>query len=351
MPRTCALPILLALSNAACATRPLPVTPRLPELSDIREYVIPWENAYPNDVVVDSTGVVWFTDRLTHAIGRFDPETEEFTRYPTPTPLTAPYGMLVAPDGGIWFAGSRRSLLGRLDPATSHISEHGLADAEGGPHLLTWHDGEIWFTVRERRGYGRFNPATGESTVYRLERERPYSIVGTPDGVWMSSYGTYRLIQVDPRTGIATVHDLATAAYDDGTGPGDDGAQRARVQRVWPGQAHRLAVDAAGRVWATDYIRSRVIRYEPGEGVVRGWESMERLSEPYGIAITRSGLVIYAERSVNRVVVLDPVLDGRVRAPVPTPGGTIRNIAVDERRGRVWLPMSDAGRLGLLQLR
>jgi virginiamycin B lyase len=348
---TPALLLLLILTATACARRPAPAAPRLPELSEIRELVIPWENAYPNDIVVDSTGVVWFTDRLTHAIGQFDPASEEFTRIPTPTPLTAPYGMLLAPDGGVWFAASRRGLLGRVDPATSQITEHVIPDAEGGPHLIAWHDGEVWFTLRERRGYGRFNPRTGASTVYRLENDRPYSVASTPTGVWMSSYGTSRLLQVDPQTGAVNIHDLATAPYDNGVGTDDDAARRARMQRVRPGQPHRLAVDPSGTVWASDFTRSRVIRYDVHAGSVRGWESLEQRTEPYGIVITRSGLVIYAEKNENRVVVLDPVLGGRVRARVPTPNGTIRNIAVDERRGRIFLPMSDTGRLGLLLMR
>jgi streptogramin lyase len=345
--RAVALLIAMILVPAACmkrATRP----PALPQLSDVREYVIPWADAFPSDVVVDSVGRVWFTDRLTHAIGVFDPTTEEFRRYPTATSFTTPYGMLLAPDGGIWFAGSRGRLLGRIDPATSQITEHVLSDAEGGPHLLAWHDGEIWFTLRERNGYGRFDPVTGAAVVYRLERDRPYGIAATPTGIWMTSYGSYRLIEVDPVSGEAHIHDLAAAPYSSGADTAHD--QTSGRQRIRPGQTHRLVADARGQLWTTDFARSRVLRYT-ADGQLRGWESLEPRTEPYGITVTRTGLVVYAEKNMNRVVVLDPVLDERVRARVPTPGGAIRNIVVDERRGRIWLPMSDTGRLGLIELR
>jgi streptogramin lyase len=344
--------VALVVIGVGCAKRaPDANGPRLPALSELREFVIPWGDAFPNDVGVDSLGRVWFTDRLTHAIGMFDPATEEFRRYPTPTPRTAPYGMLVAPDGSIWYAGSRVGLLGRVDPATGSIAEFNLENAEGGPQLLVWHEGEVWFTLRERRSYGRFHPGTGATTIYQLQHDRPYSIVTTPHGLWMSSYGANRLVQVNAETGAATIHDLSTAAYDNGSEAGADTVRRARGQRILPGQPHRLATDTAGGLWASDFTRSRIIRYDAGAGLVRGWESVEQLTEPYGVAVTSRGLVVYAERSANRVVVLDPRSDSRLRVPVLTPGGAIRNIAIDEMRGRIWLPMSDTGRLGLLEMR
>jgi virginiamycin B lyase len=343
--------VVAVVLAAACGRRgpdgPAPVA--LPQLSAVTEYVVPWKDAFPGDIVVDSTGRVWFTDRLTHAIGSFDPETAEFRRHPTPTALTAPYGLIAAPDGSLWFAGSRARLLGRVDPATGGIREYPLPDAEGGPHLLAWRAGEIWFSLREGRGYGRFDPQTGASTVYRLEaHHRPYSVAATRDAVWMSSYGAFRLLAIDPVSGVVSVHELATATRLD-TVP--EPAPGGRPVRRWGGEALRIVAAAGGGIWFTDFSSGRVVLYDPAAGTLRAFETLEPRSEPYGLTVTSRGLVVYGEKNLNRIVLLDAVTGERRRALVPTPGSVVRNIVVDEARGRIWLPLSDTGRLGRIDMR
>jgi virginiamycin B lyase len=327
--------------------------PGLPVITGVREYVIPWENAFPSDVVVDSAGRVWFTDRLVHGIGRFDPVTSEFTRYPTPTRRSTPYGLLAAPDGTLWYAAATANGLGRIDPATGAIIEYPIPGARGGPQLLTWWQDEIWFSLREGTGYGRFDPRTGESTLYRLENQRPYSVTATPSGVWFSLYDTFRLLQVDPATGAATVHELNSYMPTDSMlrERGMTEEQVRILRRSRGGVAMRVAADAAGGVWFTDFAQGRVFRFDPAAETLHWFESLERRSEPYGIALGVGGLVWWGEKGTNRIVVLDPVRDERVRVRIQAEGGVIRNIAIDEARGRVWLPMSDRAVLGLIELR
>jgi hypothetical protein len=51
----------------------------------------------------------------------------------------------------------------------------------------------------------------------------------------------------------------------------------------------------------------------------------------------------------NRIVVLDPAKDERRTAAIPTAMATARHLYVDEDRRRIWLPLSDGGRLGMLR--
>jgi streptogramin lyase len=304
-------------------------------------------------VVVDSVGRVWFTDRLTHAIGSFDPSTGRFERYPTPTQPSTPYGLLVSPDGGLWYGAAGASRLGRVDPATAVITEHPIPDASGGPQLLAWRDGEIWFGLRESRGYGRFSPSTGASTVYRLETHRPYSVAATAEAVWFSSYGSFRLLEVDPITGAATVHELRTAEPTDSAqraaGLSEAAVRLSRTGRL--SDALRVAAVSADALWFTDFGGGRVIRYDTRQRTLRSYPSLDPRSEPYGITISHGGLIWYGEKNTNRIVVLDPVHDQRVAVTMPTAGGVVRNIVVDEKRGRAWLPLSDRGLLGLIEFR
>jgi streptogramin lyase len=68
--------------------------------------------------------------------------------------------------------------------------------------------------------------------------------------------------------------------------------------------------------------------------------------DPYGIAAGPSDRVWYYERRSARVVLLDPGSGAGHEVRIPTAGATIRHIGVDEKRRRVWLPMSDSGKIG-----
>jgi virginiamycin B lyase len=342
--------LALAVVLAGCASRPARVPAPLPQLSAMREYVIPWQDAFPSDVAVDSVGRVWFTDRLTHVVGMLDPATEEFRRYPVPSEKSAPYGLIAAPDGSLWFCESRQPRLGRIDPATGVITEHVIADAPGGLHLLTWREGEIWFSMREARAFGRYDPRTGASMVYRLEAERPYSVAATREAVWLSSYGAFRLLEVDPGSGAVRVHDLASTPEAVATAVSSNPVVRP-APRGFGGEVRRIAAASDGAIWFTDFGRSRVVRYDAATGELTMFASFERRSEPYGLAVTGAGHVWYSERGAERITVLDPARDERKRVQVIGAPTHARHIVVDERRGRIWLPLSDVGRIGLIEYR
>ncbi|HSJ10209.1 MAG TPA: hypothetical protein VK928_09855 [Longimicrobiales bacterium] len=333
---------------AACSARQR--GPSLPQLGEVKEFTIPWANAFPSDIAVDGDGRVWFTDRINHIIGRFDPATREFAVVETPTSRAAPYGIIAAPDGVLWFAESMAARIARLDPRTGEVTEYPVTGAtRGGPHMLVWHDGLIWFTMREAAGYGKFDPRTGESTLYELPRSRPYSITATRDAIWFSSYESGMLYEVDPTTGSARPHDQRAPAIPRGLSSDSVRALNAR-NREYAFEVRRVTSDGAG-IWFTDMRRGRVGRYDPATGQLRNIEALAPGAQPYGITYTRNGLVWFAENGANRIVVLDPVSEHRVSATMPTRGGTVRHIVVDEKRGRAWLPMSDRGILGLLEYR
>ena len=159
---------------------------RLPAGGPLLHYRIPWPDAFPSDVAVDDEGRVWFTDRLTHALGMFDPRTEEFRRVPTPTRRSAPYGLVRAPDGALWFGESNGGRLGRLDPETGEITEVELPGAGAGPRLLAWAADAVWFTAERDGVYGRYDPASGDAEVWRSPVADPYGIAAVGDQVWIA---------------------------------------------------------------------------------------------------------------------------------------------------------------------
>jgi virginiamycin B lyase len=335
---------------AGCASMSRDEGSPLPLLSAVREFVVPWDNAYPQDVALDSLGRVWFTDRITHAIGMFDPATEQFTRHETPTRRSAPYGMVTAPDGGIWFAESVAQRIARIDPATGSIVEYPIEGSTKGPNLIAVGSGTIWFSLRDESAYGSFDIATGSSSVTKLTRLRPYGVTIAPDGtVW---FGMAELLALDPRTRQDRRHDVSAGTpIPPNLAPSlPDSVRRDLFARSFVRDMRRIATDRAGNVWYADHGRGHVVRYSPTTGAAQTYPTLQNDARPYGLTITRAGHVWYGEAGTGDIVVLDPVSGERRRAAVPTPGAVVRHLVVDERRGRVWLPMSDAGRLGVIDL-
>jgi virginiamycin B lyase len=323
---------LALLLASGCALLPRSRTEWVPP--EIRTYSIPWADAFPSDAVVDAEGAVWFTDRITHRIGRLDPETGEITAYPTPTPKSAPYGIIRTPDGFLWYAASRASRIGRVDPRTGGITEY-VIPARGGPQMLAAQDGKIWFTLRESDRYGSLDPSTGEVWLdsvpapapYRAAR--PYSIAASPDGtLWMGLFGTNRLARIHPAERRLRIHALPDKRS----------------------QARRLTVDARGTVWYTDFRRSRLGRVDPATGAVREEISWRAPAEPYGLAVGPDGRIWWNESRHDLLVAFDPKTEDSFVVPIPGGHAVVRKIAVDSVRGRLWLPRSDAGTIARVDL-
>jgi len=348
MKRAMAMLLLLA-ATTSCAS--LQRGSRLPQLSAVREFTIPWPESFPSDVAVDAQGRVWFTDRLHHRIGRFDPVTETFEQFPTPTPRSAPYGMIAQDEHILWFAESGAGRIARLDTRTGDIVEYPVGVSRGGPHMLALRDGVIWFTVRDSMRYGRFDIGTGSAELFQLEgRQRPYSITATRDAVWFNLFETPILVEVDPSTGAATQHALRPPAPPRGISIDSLRALNARIARG-AGEVRRIMSDRDGNVWFTDMTRGGIGVWLADEDTMHVLRPPEPGGVAYGIALMRNGLVWFAENARAQVVVQDPQTGERAQAQFTTRGGTVRHIAVDEQRRRVWLPMSDRGVLGLVEYR
>jgi len=363
----CGWSVLMAGCSRRGAALPFPVS--------IAEYVVPWANSFPSDVAVDDAGRVWFTDRLAHVIGRFDVTTLRFDSFPTSRRGSVPYGMLRAPDGSIWYAESGAGVLGRIDPRTERFEFHRIPGAEGGPHLIAWQDGVIWFSLRQSSSFGRYDTRTKETRIFSAP-ERPYSVAVAGDGhVWFNAIDRWQLYEVDPRTDRMRVHELGTAP-----GPGepwgtamvrdsagerrpllirdsahyaslpDDVRREARRFRS-AGRARRMTVDPTGSVWVADFGRHRVVRYDPRTGVQQTYNSRyPQHAQPYGIVASAGGFVWFHEVGPNEMVVLDPRTGETARIAIRARKAYVRHVAIDAARNRVWLPMSDASRIGLLKL-
>lgn len=278
-----------------------------------------------------------------------------FRRYPTPNPRSAPYGLVRGPDGGLWFGESNGRRLGRLEPETGAITEIEVPGLAYGPQLLAWSDGYLWFTSRRDGIIGRYDPVSGGTRLWPDRVPKPYGIAATPDGrVWVGSHGGSVLYRVDALPDSGRTVDYTEAGrlrvpeeVLDRLSPEE--AERFRNPRIGIGM-RRIAAGPDGRLWAAGHRRGRVLGIDPDTGDRQTLASLDRQSQPYAVAVDPWGRVWYSEQGTDAIVVYDPAADRRVRYPLPLPGGTVRHMAIDADRGRVWLPMSDLGAIAVVEL-
>ncbi|MEO8177380.1 MAG: hypothetical protein ABI895_00980 [Deltaproteobacteria bacterium] len=305
----------------------------------IEEFPIP-ENLpgcgspYPHDPAVDpATGMVYYAGSNESCIGQLNPETGAFQAWPTATPDSYPHGLVVS-DGRVYFTGIDENLIGSLDPATGQAVDYPV-EADG-PHTPTLHQGALWFTAQRGGQFGRLDLMTGEATVFPFSAGNtgPYGIWPAPDGsLWVALFGTNRLARIDAAATPPSADEVVLPQADS--------------------RPRRIAVDAQGIVWFTDYPRRALGRLDPSlpEGMQVTEFPTPGGGRPYGIAVGPDGRVWYNDEDAAEIVGFDQAsksVVARLSLAVDNPG-PVRNIAVDQPRRRLWLAISNVGRLAVIQ--
>jgi virginiamycin B lyase len=285
---------------------------------------------YPHDPAVDETnGIVYYVDSDNSCVGRYDPATGQFTAWATPTAASRPHGLTVASNGHVFYTGQQANLLGRLNPAMGITNEY---PAGTDPHTPLYHMSMVWFTAQRGNRYGRLDPSNGSVMTWPAPtaNSQPYGIQPAPNGhMFIALFGTNKLAELDPANPATLVeHTLPNAS--------------SRVRR--------LAVDAQGRVWYGDYARDRLGMFDPATRQFREWTTPSTTGLPYGMVIGPDDRVWYNDDGASTMVAFDPVTEQSQIVMIPTRGSTVRNVAVDRTRRRIWLAESGVGRIGLIQL-
>ncbi len=271
-----------------------------------------------------------------HGLGRATasargPAALTLVEYPLPRRGAFPHDPAVAPDGSVWYTDQANSFIGRLDPATGRIREYTLPPEAKDPHTPIFHEGLLWFTAQRSNLIGRLDPKTGEVKLFPVATPHalPYGIAEGPGGaLWVALFGTNKLAHVVPESGAIHEIDLPNL--------------QARPRR--------LVVDGKGRVWFADFGASRLGMLDPARRAIREWDTPDPYGKPYGITVGPDGRIWYEESSRAKVVAFDPATEQSEEVAIPTPGAIVRNMAVDSRRGRIWLALSGTGRIGRIDV-
>lgn len=300
----------------------------------IKEWDVPTKGAHPHDPAVAPDGSMWFTEQLQNKLGRLDPASGAFQEYPLKIEDSGPHGLVADASGNIWFTGNGKAYIGKLDPKTGDVKAYPMPDAKAeDPHTAVFDSrGILWFTVQVGSMVGRLDPNTGKIDLKKVHGQRtlPYGIAINSKGLpFFCEFGTNKMAKIDPQTMEITEYQLPESV-----------------------RPRRMAINAEDKIYFTDYNGGNLGKLDPTSGAVKMWASPGGAgAAPYGITITPDGMVWFSESGVkpNTMVRFNPKTEEFARAPIPSGGGTVRNMAAT-RDGRVYIACSGVNKVGVVEI-
>jgi virginiamycin B lyase len=320
----------VALAFAAPA-----VTQQSTTVPTIQEWPVPWQHSRPRDPYLDRQGRVWFVGQVGDYVGMLDPATGAFKKYDLP-PGTGPHNLIIDSTGIVWYSGNASAHIGRLDPKDGSVRKFPMPDsAARDPHTMIWdRHGDIWFTVQGGNFVGKLTVATGQVRLIPMQtpRARPYGIAldraGRP---WFVLFNTNKIGTIDPETFLLTEYPLPRAAA----------------------RPRRMAITSDGAVWYGDYAGGMLGRFDTKTKQVDEWPLPSgNTARPYAVTVDDQDRIWVVETGPqpNRFVGFDTHTHRFLpAAPVPSGGGTIRNMVFDPREHVVWFG-SDNNTIGRAKL-
>jgi virginiamycin B lyase len=305
----------------------------------IDEWLTPSKPPYPHDPAVAPDGMIWYTGQRANIVGRFDPKTQQFKEYTLPTPNSGPHGVVADKAGNIWYTGNGAGLIGKIDPKTGKITEYKMPNPKAtDPHTMVFlSNGMMLFTVQAGNFVGSLDPKAATGNIKLVSpptaNARPYGIMlDSKEIAFFDEFNAPNIASIDPKTMRITEYPLP-----------DKGA---RPRRIW------VAKDDT--VWYGDYARGYLGHLDPATRKVDEFKSPGgEDSKPYAILVTADGAVWYVETgddAHNVLVRFNPATKKFQTWPIPSGGGTVRNMDID-KSGNLWLAESGVGKLARVTIK
>ena len=259
----------------------------------IKEVALPEGLSSAQSMIIDSTGRVWFTEKVGKKLAVYDPEKKEFATYSLP----ASWGKMgfsnitLGPDGEIWFTVTR------------------WVEGAEEPHIL-----------------GRFTPADGYFTKYAIPHNTiPEELIVDAKGtIWFLASNKNSLYRVDPKTFALKGYPIPTAN----------------------GNPKGLAADQKGHIWFAESSANKIGKFVPEQEAFNEYELLTQFANPGKISIDKHGKIWFVEVTANRLGMFSPEQNRFDEAIIPTPGSSPVALVNDDN-GNIWFLEYKANKVGV----
>jgi streptogramin lyase len=270
----------------------------------ITEYDLPRKTIQPHDVIVDSAGIVWYSNFGEQEIGKFDPKTAKLTEFSIP--VTKPgwplgeLGLRTDRQGNLWFGVSFQAAVAKFDPRTEKfqmfpltgefnqaMTQINMASPESS-HV----DGKVWLQNNGFAMIHRLDPSTGKfedfapfKNAKEGENHNIYDVVpDSHNNAYFTDFYAEHIGRIDAKTGKISLFPTPT---------------RASAPR-------RAQMDADDRLWIGEYRGNRIAMFNTKTERFTEWEAPTPFSAPYDVTLDKQGYAWTGSMSSDRVLRLDP---------------------------------------------
>jgi virginiamycin B lyase len=285
-------------------------------------YDLPKRTRQPHDVIVDSTGMVWYASFGEQILGKMDPRTGNITEYPIPVlkpnAPTGILGMRFDRDENPWLAMQFQGGIAKFDRKTETFQTFSLPPALNGPHVQvnqvsperSYVDGKVWLQDAGTYTVLRLDVASGAFEVfepYKIPRPNVYDVV--PDARnngYFLTMGAEEVGRIDAQTGKIAIFKTPTR----GSGP------------------RRGMMDKDGRLWFGENRANKIGMFDTKTESFQEWTPPTPGAWPYDVTADRNGEVWSGGEYNDRIVRLSPSTGRFIEYLLPGPTN-VRRVWVD----------------------
>jgi virginiamycin B lyase len=287
------------------------------------EYDLPARTRQPHDVIVDSSGTVWYAAFGEQIIGKMDPASGKITEFTVPTlKPAAPKGILgmrFDEDENLWLALQFQGGVAKFDTRTEKFQVWSLPPHLNGDHVQINQispgrhkvDGKVWFQDAGTYTVLRLDVKTGGFEVfapYPIPRPNVYDVIPDKENNgWYLPLGAEEVGRIDAKTGAITMFKTPTKGSGPRRGMMDD------QERLWFGE------NRGDRIGMFDTKTRQFKEWQPP---TQGW--------PYDVIADRTGEAWSGNEYNDRIVRLNPTTGRMIEYLLPRQTN-VRRVWVDNR--------------------
>jgi len=270
----------------------------------ITEYDLPRETIEPHDVIVDSNGMVWYSDFGDQFLGNMDPKTGKVTEYPIPELKAGfPRGTLdleTDKEGNLWVALMYQGGIAKFDKKsqtfqTWAIPKEWQTDATQQAFLspISSHvDGKVWVKNSDKALIYRLDLATGKFENFGSFKDpvtnQTIGSYGIPadskNNLYLLDFSAGNIGRLDAKTGKLTVYRTPTPNS----------------------RPRRGIVDSQDRLWFAEYAGNAIGMFDPKTERIQEWALPTPWSAPYDVVPDKNGEVWTGSMWTDLITRLDP---------------------------------------------
>jgi len=308
----------------------------------IKEVALPEGLSSAQSMAIDSTGRIWFTEKVGKKLTVYDPEKKEFATHSLPDSWGKMgfSNITLSPDGEVWFTVTRwvegteePHIIGRFTPADGYFTKYAIPHNSIPEELIVDAKGTIWFTASNKNSLYRVDPKTFALKGYPVPTANgnPKSLAADQKGhIWFVESNANKIGEFNPELEVFHEHEVLTQFANLG----------------------KLSIDKHGKIWFVEVTANRLGMFSPEQNRFDEAIIPTPGSSPVALVNDDNGNVWFLEYKANKVGVFNSEKATFHEYDIPSYGSLPADIVIDRKRSLLWFSQSatEAKRLGMLSI-